>query len=85
MHGFLNLLAAASFAAAHNLRAGGLERVLAEEDPQAFEVGADGIRVGQQRATSVEIEAARRHLFASYGSCSWREPVEDLQAMGVLA
>ena len=85
MHGFLNLLAAASFAAAHNLRAGGLERVLAEEDPQAFEVGADFIRVGRQRASADEIEAARRHLFASYGSCSWREPVEDLQAMGVLA
>jgi hypothetical protein len=84
MHGFLNLLAAASFAAAHNLRPGGLERVLAEEDPEAFEVAADGIRVGQQRASSDEIEAARRHLFVSYGSCSWREPVEDLQALGVL-
>ncbi|HZC13668.1 MAG TPA: hypothetical protein VE270_06580 [Thermoleophilaceae bacterium] len=84
MHGFLNLLAAASFAAAQNMRPGGLERVLAEEDPQAFEVGADALRVGRQRASAVEIAAARRHLFASYGSCSWREPVEDLQALGVL-
>jgi hypothetical protein len=84
MHGFLNLLAAASFAAAHNLRPSGLERVVAEEDPEAFEVGAGGIRVGLQRASADEIAAARRHLFASYGSCSWREPVEDLQAMGVL-
>jgi hypothetical protein len=84
MHGFLNLLAAAAFAAAHNLRPAGLERVLAKEDPGAFEVSAEGIRVGQQRASGDEIAAARRHLFASYGSCSWREPVEDLQAMGVL-
>ena len=36
------------------------------------------------RATAVEIDAARRHLFASYGSCSWREPVEDLRGLGVL-
>jgi hypothetical protein len=85
MHGFLNLLAAASFAGAHNLRPSGIERVLAEEDPQAFAVSPDGIRVGREHASAQEIAAARRHLFASYGSCSWREPVEDLQALGVLA
>jgi hypothetical protein len=85
MHGFLNLLAAASFAGAHNLRPSEIERLLAEEDPQAFEVSPDGIRVGGEHASGQEIAAARRHLFASYGSCSWREPVEDLQALGVLA
>jgi hypothetical protein len=84
MHGFLNLLAAASFAAAHNLRPNGIERVLAEEDPGAFEVGSDGIRVGGEHASGLEIAAARRHLFASYGSCSWREPVEDLRGLGML-
>jgi hypothetical protein len=84
MHGFLNLLAAASFAAAYNMRPGGLERILAEEDPQAFAVGPEGLRVGTQRASADEIAAARRHLFASYGSCSWREPIEDLRALGVI-
>jgi hypothetical protein len=84
MHGFLNLLAAASFAAAHNLRPSALEQVLAEEDLQAFEVGPEGIRVDGEHASGPEIAAARRHLFASYGSCSWREPVEDLRGLGVL-
>jgi hypothetical protein len=84
MHGFLNLLAAASFAAAHNLRPSALERVLAEEDPGAFEVGPEGIRVGRERASALEIDATRRHLFASCGSCSWREPVEDLRGLGIL-
>jgi hypothetical protein len=84
MHGFLNLLAAAAFGAAHNLRPSGLERVLAEEDPGSFEVSAEGLRVGAQRASADEIAAARRHLFASYGSCSWREPVDDLRELGVL-
>ena len=84
MHGFLNLLAAAAFGAAHNLRPSGIERVLAEDDPKAFKVSAAELRVRGERATAVEIEAARRHLFASYGSCSWREPVEDLRGLGVL-
>ena len=84
MHGFLNLLAAAAFGAAHNLRPSGLERVLAEQDPAAFQVSAEELRMGGQRASADEIAAARRHLFASYGSCSWREPVADLRELGVL-
>jgi hypothetical protein len=84
MHGFLNLLAAAALGAAHNMRPSGMERVLAEEDPEAFEVSAGELRAGGERATAAEIDAARRHLFASYGSCSWREPVEDLRELGVL-
>jgi hypothetical protein len=84
MHGFLNLLAAAAFGAAHNLRPTGIERVLAEEDPAAFEVTAAELRVRGQRASADEIAAARRHLFVSYGSCSWREPVDDLRELGVL-
>jgi hypothetical protein len=84
MHGFLNLLAAAAFGAAHNLRPSGMERILAEEDPRAFEVSAAELRVSGQGATAAEVAAARRHLFASYGSCSWREPVADLRELGVL-
>jgi hypothetical protein len=84
MHGFLNLLAAASFAAAHNLRPSALERVLGEEHPGAFQVRADGVRLGREHASALEIAAARRHLFASYGSCSWREPLQDLHALRML-
>ncbi|MGH3101325.1 MAG: hypothetical protein ACRDPU_10060, partial [Thermoleophilia bacterium] len=84
MHGFLNLLAAAAFGGAHTLRPSGIERVLAEQDPGAFEVTADELRVDGQRASADEIAAARRHPFISYGSCSWREPVDDLKELGVL-
>ena len=84
MHGFLNLLVASSVAASYGSSASILERVLAEEDPGAFEVGPEGISVDRMRVSPEQIAAARRHLFASYGSCSWREPVEDLQALGML-
>jgi hypothetical protein len=83
-HGFLNLLAAVTFAHAHGAGPRELEEVLAEENPRAFAVAADGIAVQGRRAGRAEIAAARERLFASIGSCSWREPVEDLEALGIL-
>jgi hypothetical protein len=31
-----------------------------------------------------EVRSARERLFKGFGSCSWREPVEDLRALGWL-
>jgi hypothetical protein len=79
-HGFLNLLAAVVTA-----RAGGeLEAVLAEEDPAAFAVEPGGLAVHGRRMSAAQIAAAREELFAGFGSCSWREPVEDLRELGIL-
>ena len=83
-HGFLNLLAAATFAQRHGLSAAALEPLVAEEDPAAFQVTSDGLTANQGRASGAEIAAARELLYAGFGSCSWREPVEDLQALGIL-
>jgi hypothetical protein len=77
-HGFLNLLAAAVFADAD------LEAILAEEDPSAFTLDADGFGVHGQRAGAETIRAARAELFVAYGSCSFDEPVDDLTALGML-
>jgi hypothetical protein len=79
-HGFLNLLAAVVTA-----RAGGeLEAVLAEEDPAAFAVEPGGLAVHGRLMSTAQIAAAREELFAGFGSCSWREPVEDLRELGIL-
>ena len=77
-HGFLNLLAAAVLAD------GDTEAIVAEEDPDAFALDADGLAVHGHRADTATIEAARAELFTAYGSCSFTEPVEDLTALGVL-
>ena len=77
-HGFLNLLAAAVFADAD------LEAILAEEDPEAFAVDADGLAVHGHRADAATIAEARAELFVAYGSCSFDEPIGDLTALGVL-
>jgi hypothetical protein len=84
MHGFLNLLAAAVFAHAGGLGEGELAALLAEEDPSAFAVDADGLAVHGRQADAATIAAARRELFAAYGSCSFTEPVDDLTELGVL-
>jgi hypothetical protein len=84
MHGFLNLLAAAVFAHAEGLGEAEIAALLAEEDPDAFSVGPDGLAVHGRFAGADAIAAARRELFVAYGSCSFSEPVEDLQALGVL-
>jgi hypothetical protein len=83
-HGFLNLLAAAVFAHAEGLTAAELEPLLAEEDPAAFVVAADGLRVHGFAADAEAIAEARAELFIAYGSCSVSEPIEDLTALGIL-
>ena len=82
MHGFLNLLAAASLPDAASAD---LEEVLAEEDPSAFAVEPERLRAGAHSVGAEGIRRARSELFVGYGSCSWREPVEDLERLGMLS
>ena len=57
--------------------------LLAEEDPAAFTVDADGLELHGRRAGAEAIAAARAELFVAYGSCSFSEPVDDLTALGI--
>jgi hypothetical protein len=40
--------------------------------------------LAERDARALEIDAAGRGLFTSFGSCSWREPVDDLRGLGLL-
>jgi hypothetical protein len=75
-HGFLNLLAAVVF--------GDEEAALAEEDASAFSLDADGFRWRDREAEPDALVAARRERLHAIGSCSFFEPVEELQALGLL-
>jgi hypothetical protein len=76
-HGFLNLLAAAVFD-------GDEEAVLAETDAAAFRLDAGSLSWRDRSASPDEIVRVRRGLFHSIGSCSFFEPVEELEQLGVL-
>jgi hypothetical protein len=83
MHGFLNVFGAAAL-----LRAGApaqtAEALLREERAQAFAFDADGLSWDGQRLPAETLAATRRELLMGFGSCSFREPVGDLQALGLL-
>jgi hypothetical protein len=75
-HGFLNLLAAAVF--------GEEEDALAEADPEAFSLDSESFSWGERRAFAPELAQARSERLRSIGSCSFFEPVQELEQLGVL-
>ena len=83
MFGFLNLFLAAAF-----LRAGMEEpeaaQILEEESPLAFRFDARGVSWRDHRIGHDALASARQHLIVSFGSCSFTEPLEELQALNLL-
>lgn len=83
MHGFINVFLAASLAW-YGADEAALAQTLAEEDPGAFALQDDVIRWQGNAITVDQLEPVRRDFAISFGSCSFREPVDDLLAMGWL-
>jgi hypothetical protein len=71
-HGFLNFLCAA----AHSGEAREAVRDILEEESLD--------RLPLAALTAGEVRATRELLFKGFGSCSWREPVDDLRELGLL-
>jgi choline dehydrogenase-like flavoprotein len=82
-HGFLNLVIGSTLALAgaeeHDLAA-----VVANERGDDLRVDGDRAVWGDVEVRAAEIARARRELFVAIGSCSFREPVDDLVALGLL-
>ena len=76
-HGFLNLLAAVVF--------GDEEHALGEVDASSFALDAGSFRWRGRSAGAGELERVRSERFRSIGSCSFFEPVQELQALRVLS
>jgi hypothetical protein len=74
-HGFLNLLAAAVF--------GDEEEALAA-CPGSFALDADSFRWQERAAGGEELARAREDLVHSIGSCSFFEPVGELESLGIV-
>lgn len=81
MHGYLNVMLAA---AALQQRTGlGIARaILLETDPGAFTLGEEWVRWRDLTFDRDTIRVLRRRGFRTFGSCSFREPVDDLGALG---
>jgi hypothetical protein len=84
MHGFLNLFVMAGFAR-ESYRRNLLEEVMEEEFDEVFSfTDAEFTWRGDYRLTLRQIELLRERGIQSFGSCSFDEPVADLQKLGVL-
>lgn len=83
MHGFVNLSAAAALL----FFDGDVEvakRLLAEDDPAAWQVRAASIQWHNQSWTAEQLATLRRDFFLGIGSCSFTEPIQDLESLGWL-
>lgn len=80
MHGFLNLFTSAVFAW-HGERE--IEPILAETDSSAFRFD-DRVHWRGRSLSAEQVREARSDFAHSFGSCSFEEPVHDLQALGLL-
>lgn len=84
MHGFLNVLIGGALAYVHDLSRAEIEKIVRCEDASEFWFSPGGLGWHDFEASNDEIEDFR-DLFRSFGSCSVREPLEDLGVLGLLA
>lgn len=80
-HGFLNLLAATAIALSDPADPAIID-ALADEGRSAFQVSGDGFRWRDRDVKPSECLAVRE-LFTGVGTCSFDEPVTELNRMGI--
>lgn len=84
MHGFLNLLMMTGFAR-ESFRTSLLEELMEEEFEEVFEFSEVGVGWRDGHALSnAHLGWLRERGMHSFGSCSFDEPIADLEAMGLL-
>jgi hypothetical protein len=83
MFGFLNLFLAAAF-----LQAGMSQklaaRVLEETSPRALKIDDAGLTWRDHRVGTDALGSMRKDVFHSFGSCSFTEPISELEALHLL-
>lgn len=83
MFGFLNLFLAAAFLH-RGMAASDALAVLEEGSPAGFQMEETGICWRGHRLGLDDLQGARREVVISFGSCSFTEPISELQALGML-
>jgi hypothetical protein len=83
MHGFVNLICAAAV-----VHSGGnaveAEALLEEGDPTVWRLTDEGIACRSHSWNHDYLSRTRKEFLISFGSCSFEEPIRDLEALGWL-
>jgi hypothetical protein len=82
MHGFANLVFAATLLAGGKIDEELAEALLDDDRPEVFKFGGRAGSWLNAVVTYSEIAHARRTMLRSVGSCSFEEPVAELKALG---
>lgn len=83
MYGFLNVFLAAALLHS-GVRESAVAPLIEERDARAITIDDDGISWRGHRVDRAAIRAARRAFAGSFGSCSFEEPVADLESLNLL-
>jgi len=83
MHGFLNLFLMTGFAR-EGFRQMLLDDVMEEEFAEVFRFEDQAASWRDFSLNTFQLASLRKHGIQSFGSCSFEEPVADLQKLGVL-
>ncbi len=83
MHGFMNLLCAAALVWFRG-SAEEAAQLLDEQDPQAWHVTTAAIRWRHHTWTADQLQEVRERFLIRIGTCSFIEPIRDLEILGWL-
>lgn len=83
MFGFLNVLVAAAFAR-NGASVGSLEELLEEREPTQIVFVDESVEWRGRSIPFAQVADARRDFIGGFGSCSFREPIDDLHLMSFL-
>ena len=83
MHGFLNVIGAGVLSAEHHWDEAQLVDMLEDQTAKSFEFH-DTVFAWRDWEITLDRIKARRKFITSFGSCSFNEPREDLQALNLL-
>jgi len=83
MHGFVNLVCAAALIYFDGVTDEAV-RLLEERDPGAWSVDSESLAWRGFYWSADQLRAVRENFLMSFGSCSFAEPIHDLEALGWL-
>jgi hypothetical protein len=84
MHGFFNVLGGAMLGYAHDLNDKELNEILNEEDSGQFKFTDEVFSWQDYSISTAKIKELREVAILSYGSCSFDDPREDLEKLGLM-
>lgn len=84
MHGFINVFGAAAMLDYHNIDEDTVLAMINDENAVSFNFRDEELEWNGLTIPTGKITLARKEFCISYGSCSFYEPVEDLQKLNLL-